>query len=95
MLLLSACSGGAGPASEDASTQHVRQAQREIEAALREEDITSGARVSCPEHVDWRAGESFDCDVSGVAGSIYLRVEVVSDDGRYDWSADGLAPAPA
>ena len=95
ILLLVACSNDASPATEDTPATYLRAAESEIERALRDDHLTSQARVSCPDDVEWVAGQSFDCSVSGVSGSMGVTVEVVSEDGRFDWVADGLMPAPS
>jgi hypothetical protein len=71
----------------------------EVDIDALEKDIVSqvkdqaGVEVTadCPDQVDWKTGESFECDVEFDDGSTrQVDVKMVDDDGNVEWN---LPPA--
>ena len=57
-----------------------------------EEDVTA----SCPDQVDWKTGDTFDCDVEFDDGSTATaRVEMADDEGNVNWELVDPAAAPS
>ena len=65
----------------------------EVDIPVVEESITKGvkeqldveATVDCPDQVDWKKGDTFDCDIEGVEGVSKATVTMKDDDGNVEW----------
>ena len=76
--MLGACGGGGGLDTDEL--------EREIAPEVERKTGTEDVKVDCPDDVDEKKGEDFQCDLSA-AGGVKAKVDVkqVDDDGNVAW----------
>ncbi len=78
VLVLTACSGAQVDTDEVEKTI----------ADNAENDLGGDVTVDCPDHVTWKAGETFFCEVAGVKGASGATVRMKDDEGAYAYKLE-------
>jgi hypothetical protein len=60
-------------------------AEKEIAAGLEEQANVRNAKVSCPDDVEVKKGDTFECKATAGEDSATLAVEQLDDDGNIRW----------
>ena len=74
-----------GNVSVDAELLHVREAEKTIGERVERSSGAASVRVTCPDIVAGKKGESFDCAVSSADGDATLVVTMTDDQGSFTY----------
>ena len=78
---------GAGCGTKTLNTDNV---ETEIKRGLTEQTGTNVKSVDCPDDVEAKKGENFECEATSDAGQKQrVKVTQLDDDGNVRWSAQG------